>query len=105
MAEVSFAVSTVGLVIPFALINPVASGDVGYVPISNAVAVTSVTWIAHNGQRRPLTLSQPISATFTYTVSAGDSRTPHIEEGYLEVTFGDNRFMTSTFRMVVHQHF
>lgn len=105
MAEVSFAVSTVGLVIPFALIDPLASGAIGSTPISNAVAVTSATWVAQSGKRRPLTLSQAVSATFTYVVSAGDSRFPHIETGILEIAFDDNRFWTSSFAVNVYQHF
>jgi hypothetical protein len=105
MAEVSFAVSTIGLIIPFCLIDPLLSGMTGGIPISNAIHVTTATWIAHNGKRRPLTLSQAVSATWTYQISAGDSRTPHIEEGYLEVRFAENTFHTSTFRMSVYQHF
>ncbi len=110
MAEVSFAVSTIGLVIPFCLVDPVTSSFEGSTPISNAIAATSVVWVANNGKRRPLTLSQSVSATFTYTVSAADSRAPHIEEGCLEVTFGAspgvvNRFYTATFSVNVFQHF
>lgn len=104
MAEVSCAVSTIGLVVPFVLIDPVGSGGSG-IPLSNAVSITSVVWVAHNGKRRALALSQPISATFTYTMSAGDTRMPHIEEGYLEVAFGTNLFCTSTFSVNIFQHF
>lgn len=105
MAEVSFAVSTIGLVIPFSLINLPLSGASGTIPISNAINATSVTWISQRGEQRPLTLSQAVSATFTYVISASDSRSPHIEEGYLEVAFGEHKFSTSTFAMRVHQHF
>lgn len=105
MAVVSFAVSTVGLVIPFALINLPLSGASEVTPISNAINATSVVWVSQNGKRRPLTLSQALSATFTYVVSAGDSQSPHIEEGYLEVAFDTNIFSTSAFDMQVHQHF
>ena len=105
MAEVSFAVNTIGLVIPFCLIDPFLSGGGGGLPISNAINVTTATWIAHNGKRRPLTLSQAVSATFTYIVSASDSRSPHIEEGYIEVRFDEHTFATSSFKINVYQHF
>ena len=105
MAEVSFAVSTIGLVIPFSLIDPLASGATSGTPLSNALSITSATWIAQNGKHRPLTLSQASFALFTYVISAGDSRVPHIEEGYLEVRYEGNAFMTSNFRMNVYQHF
>ncbi|HEY5868704.1 MAG TPA: hypothetical protein VI542_24615 [Candidatus Tectomicrobia bacterium] len=105
MAEVSFAVNTIGLIIPFVLIDPFASGATSSVPISTASGITSTTWVAHTGKRRPLTLSQASFALFTYTISAADSRSPHIEEGYLEVRFEGNVFATSTFRMCVYQHF
>jgi hypothetical protein len=105
MAEVSFAVSTIGLIIPFCLYDPIASATGEKIPISNAIAITSATWVAHNGRRRPLTLSQAISATFVYQVSAMDSRTAHIEEGYLEICFAENVFATSSFQMCVFPHF
>ena len=104
MAEVSFAVSTIGLVIPFVLTDPPISGF-GAVPISNATLVTSCTWLNNRGQGRILTLSQAVSATFTYVVSGYDSRVAHVEEGYLEVKFGTNAFYTSSFLMTVFQHF
>lgn len=105
MAAVSFAVSTIGLIIPFCLIDPLLSGMSSGTPISNAVAITSAIWVAHNGRRRPLVLSQAMSATFTYQISSVDSRTPHIEEGYIEVHFAENTFHTSTFQVNVYQHF
>ena len=110
MSEISFAVGTIGLVIPFCLINPLLPDASSSIPISNALAANTVVWVAHNGKRRPLTLSQPVSATFTYVVSADDSRMPHVEEGRVEITFGSppgvvNRFYTSAFGVNVYQHF
>jgi hypothetical protein len=105
MAAVSFAVSTIGLVIPFCLIDPLVSGSEGGVPISNAIQITSATWVAHDGRQRPLTLSQPISALFTYQLTAADSRTPHIEEGYVEVRFAEKTFKTGTFAVNCFQSF
>ena len=110
MAEVSFAVGTIGLVIPFCLINPLLPDAETSIPISNALAANTVVWVAQDGRRRPLTLSQSVSATFTYVVSAGDSRVPHIEEGRVEITFGIppgvvNRFFTSAFDVNVYQLF
>ena len=81
-SDISFAVGTIGLVIPFVLTEN------GY-PISNAASAT-VTWVSTNGQRRPLTLTTPISAVFTYTVSAHDWVSPRREKGYLLVSFGTN---------------
>ena len=105
MAEVSFPVSTVGLIVPFVLTNEGFSGNVGSL-VSNAISITSCVWISERGVRRALTLSQSVSATFTYTISAGDSRFPHVEAGYLEVVYGGNVFFgVSSFLMVVHQHF
>jgi hypothetical protein len=105
MAEVSFAVSTVGLIIPFALTDPVDSATGTASPISNAIAITTAVWVSQSGKRRALVLSQPTSATFTYQISAADSRMPHIEEGYLEVVFADHIFFTETFRVNCYQHF
>ena len=105
MAEVSFPVSTVGLVIPFVLTEEGFVDGQGAV-LSNAVSITSCIWVSERGMRRELTMSQPVSATFTYTISAGDSRFPHVEAGYLEVRYGTNVFFgISSFMMNIHQHF
>lgn len=81
-SDISFAVGTIGLVIPFVLTE-------NAVPISNATSAT-VTWVSMDGHRRPLTLTTPISAVFTYTVSANDWRSPRREIGYLLVSYGTN---------------
>ena len=81
-SDISFALGTIGLVIPFIL----TENDT---PISNATSAT-VTWISMSGQHRPLTLVTPASAVFTYTVSAEDWRTPRREIGYLLVSYGTN---------------
>lgn len=104
MAEVSCPAGTIGLVVPFILIDPLVSGGTA-TPISNAISATSVTWLAQNGLRRQLTLSQSVSATFTYVFSAGDTRSPHIEEGVLEVAFGTNRFYSTTFDVNIFPYF
>ena len=85
-SDISFAAGTIGLVLPFILTEN------GY-PISNAISAT-VTWMASDGQQRPLTLASPISAVFTYTVSANDWRTPRRETGYLRVSYGTNVYPT-----------
>lgn len=103
MAEVSFAVSTIGLIIPFILVDPVASGA-DPVPISNALSA-NCTWIAANGRQRPLTLQTPVSAVFVYSLSSFDSRSPHTEEGWLRVSFDTNQYFTSSFFVNCFQHF
>lgn len=101
MSDVSFVVSTVGLVIPFAITEPNENGS--YVPISNALSA-NVTWIANDGRKRVLTLMTPVSAVFLYTVSARDWMTPHTEVGQCFVSFGTNGFWTSTFSVRVLPH-
>lgn len=96
-SDVSFAVSTIGLIIPFIVTEN------GY-PISNAVSA-NVTWIAQNGVTRPLTLSIPVSAVFVYQVSLADSRIPHLEQGYLRVSYNTTVFYTSSFTINVVPHF
>ena len=85
-ADISFVHGTIGLTIPFVLRE-------NGVPISNAVSA-NVTWIASDGQQRALTLETPISAVFTYLVSAQDWPSPRQETGYLRVSFGTNVFFT-----------
>ena len=106
MADVAFscAVSTVGLILPFILTDPPLSAGLPGNPISNA-ASASVTWITATGGRRGLALSSPTSAVFTYTTSMGDTRSPRLEEGYLEVTIGGAVFPTSSFLFRVIPHF
>ena len=86
MAEVSFVVSTIGLVIPFVV------QEQG-VPVSNALSAI-VTWIAEDGRHRPLTLLTPTSAVFIYTLSAFAYQTPRHETGQLRVSYGTNEFWT-----------
>lgn len=102
--EFTCAASTVGLVLPFILVDPPVAGATTSVPISNAESAT-VVWLSQSGQRRPLQLSYAESATFTYTLSMGDTRTPHSESGVLQVTFGTGVFFTSAFQFVVAPHF
>lgn len=83
-ADISFAMGTIGLVIPFVI----TENDL---PISNAISAV-VTWVASDGQRRPLVLLTPISAVFAYTVSANDWQSPRRETGYLLVSFGSHVF-------------
>lgn len=97
MADISCAISTVGLLIPFTITE-------NGVPISNALSAT-VTWVAQDGRRRPLTLNVPASAEFIYVTSSWDTRSPHVEEGYLQVSFDSNVFFTSFFTMNVVPHF
>ena len=98
-SDVSFVVSTIGLILPFVVTDKVTG-----LPISNAVSA-NVTWVAHNGVRRPLTLDVPVSAVFVYTVSAMDFRTPHREVGRLLVSYGTSEFWTSHFTVAVHPVF
>ena len=98
----SCAVSTVGLVLPFILVDPPLENGVA---MSNAQSVTACVWITQEGIRRPLVLSNTQSAIFTYTVSMGDTRTAKSERGYLEVTIGGNVFPTSHFVFHVVPHF
>ena len=96
-AELSFAVGTIGLTVPFIVTE-------NGIPISNAISA-NVTWIASDGQRRPLTLETPISAVFTYVMSSGDYRLPRRETGYLLVSYGSYVFPSvSSFTVnVVHR--
>ena len=96
-SDVSYAVSTIGLIVPFVITEN------GY-PISNALSAT-VTWVAQNGVQRPLTLVTPVSALFIYQVALRDSRVPHTEQGYLQVSYGTNVFYTSSFTVNVVPHF
>lgn len=97
MADISCAISTVGLYIPFVLME-------NGVPISNAISA-NVIWISQDGKQRPLTLFVPASAEFGYVTSSRDTRTPHYEEGYLQVSFGTNVFTTSSFTVNIVAHF
>lgn len=96
-ADLSFAVGTIGLTIPFIVTE---NGS----PISNAVSA-NVTWIGSDGQERHLTLETPISAVFTYLLSSGDYRVPRRETGYLLVSYGSHVFPSvSSFTVhVVHR--
>ena len=96
-SDVSYVVSTIGLIIPFCITD-------GGVPISNALSA-SVTWVAQNGTQRALTLTTPVSAIFTYQTTIKDARTPHREQGYLMVSFGVNVFYTSSFTVNIVPHF
>lgn len=97
MSDVSFYVGTIGLVLPFVVTEH-------GLPISNAQSAT-VTWVNNRGIQRHLTLTSPVSAEFCYSTSAGEFRTPHIEEGYLQVSFYTNRFYTSAFSVNIIDHF
>lgn len=101
MAEVSFIVSTVGLTIPFVITEPNEMGS--YVPISNALSAT-VVWKSNDGRQRALTLLTPVSAVFTYTVSARDWMTPRNEVGQCFVSYGANGFWTEQFTVRILPH-
>lgn len=103
-AAFSCFVSTVGLVLPFVLTDPALGWASTGLPISNAESATAV-WINTQGFRRVLTFSNADSAVFTYVLSQQDTRSPHIETGYLEVTIGGAVFPTSTFVFRVNPHF
>ena len=106
-AEVSFVVSTVGLVIPFVLTEFTGTSDVYgtaiFNPISYAGSAT-VTWIAANGVHRVLTLTTPASAVFTYTISQSDYQSPRREQGQLMVSVGTTVFYGSSFSVNVVPH-
>ena len=106
-ADVSFVVSTVGLVIPFALTEAIGVSDIYgsaiFVPISYAQSAT-VTWINAQGVNRLLTLSSPPSAVFTYQISAFDYQAPKREQGQLRVSVGTTVFFTNTFSVNVIPH-
>lgn len=103
-AAFSCFVSTVGLVLPFVLLDPPASEGVTGTPISNAESAV-VTWINQQGVRRSLAYSNQEMALFTYALSMGDTRSPHIEQGYLQVSLGGAVYMTSAFLFRVVDHF
>lgn len=104
--EVAFScfVSTVGLVLPFVLVDSPLSAGMDGMPISNAESA-SVTWVNQAGLRRSLTFSNALSAVFTYVLSAGDTRTPHQEQGYLLVSMGTACYPTAPFLFRVVDHF
>ena len=106
-ADVSFVVSTVGFVIPFALTENTGVSDVYgtaiFSPISYAQSAT-VTWINAQGVHRVLSLSSPPSAIFTYTLSAFDYQSPKRELGQLQVSVGGTVFWTSTFSVNITAH-
>lgn len=106
-ADVSFVVSTVGLTIPFVIQEFTGVSDVYgtaiYAPISYAQSAT-VTWIAANGVRRPLTLTTPASGTFVYITSAYDYQAPRQEQGQLMVSVAATTYFTSTFLIRVVPH-
>ena len=106
-ADVSFVVSTVGLVIPFTLTEFTGVSDIYgsaiFVPISYAQSAT-VTWINAQGVHRVLSLSSPPSAIFTYTISAFDYQAPKREEGQLMVSVGGTVFFSSKFFINVTPH-
>ena len=105
-AAFSCMVSTVGLILPFVLLDAATHTGTQGAPISNAASVESIVWINTQGHRRVLTYSNEISAVFTYTLSAGDTRSPHAETGYLEIQFGGGVLvMTSQFTLNVTPHF
>ena len=105
-ADVAFscAVSTVGLVLPFILTDPPSLDGVTGSPISNALHATAV-WLTQTGARRVLTLSNAQSAVFTYTLSMGDTRSPRLEEGYIEVSISGAVFPSSSFCLHIVPHF
>ena len=97
MAEVSFPVSSVGLVIPFVVTE-------GGQPLTHPLSA-SVTWINNRGTQRHLTLESPVSSEWTWTTSAGEFRSPHQEEGYLVISYYTNVFYVGPFRVNVTGHF
>lgn len=107
-AQVSFAVSTVGLVIPFVLTEYTGTSDAYgtamFAPISYAQSAT-VTWINPTGTERALTLTTPASAVYTYTISAFDYQAPRTELGRLRVSVGTTVFYTSAFLVRVFPRF
>ncbi len=106
MGDAAFScfVSTIGLVLPFVLLDPPTTDGEPGVPISNAESA-SVTWVNQQGIRRPLTYSNQEAALFTYVLSSGDTRSPHQEQGYLQVSLGAAVYMTSAFLFRVIDHF
>lgn len=96
-ADISCIVSTVGLVIPFVVLD-------NGVPISNALSAT-VIWMSQRGIQRTLTLESPVSASFIYVTSAEDFRVPMTEQGYLAVRFTGAEFPTQPFTVRIHGHF
>lgn len=108
MSDAAFScmVSTIGLTLPFVLLDPGSVSGLPGAPISNAASVQAIVWVNQQGHRRALAYSNEISAVFTYTLSAQDTRSPHVETGYLEITFGGGTVvMTSHFTFNVTPHF
>ena len=106
-ADVSFVVSTVGLVIPFVLTEFAGVSDVYGSAIFNPISYAQsaiVTWISPNGVQRVLTLSSPTSAVFVYQISALDYQAPRREQGQLRVSVGVNVFFTGPFSVNIVEH-
>lgn len=71
--------------------------------LSNPVCAT-VTWIASDGRRRPLTAEAPDSTVFTYLLSQGDYPGTRFERGQLLVSVGSAVHHTSGFTVTVLPH-
>ena len=97
MASVSLWDISIGKALNFII----TSGD-GVLNLSGGV----VTMHLNNGQQYPMEVLSVASATVRYVVSAGDApsfqNAPHFI-GQLVVSFGTNRFPTSTFEVIVHK--
>lgn len=96
MAEVSFMAGTIGLQLPFIV-------QEGAQPISNAISAV-VTWLATDGRQRLLTMTTPVSAVFTYVLSAQDYPAPRWEMGQLRVSIGMSVSYQAPFQVHVTPH-
>lgn len=93
MALFSFIAGTIGLRLDFVV---TALGD----PPAEATSAT-VTWIAQDGRRRPLALTDDVRAIFSYTLSAGDYPAPRWETGILQVSIATACFWQGPFTVAV----
>ena len=93
MATVSFMAGTVGLQLDFAL------QENGQALVGAGSA--QVVWIAQDGRRRPLSITDTPNAIFSYVLSVGDYPSPRYETGMLQVSIGTTRFWQGPFTVAV----
>ena len=96
-ADFTFFAGTTGQRLDFVVPDPVG------VLLSNPGSA-SVTWIAPDGRRRTLTLTNAVSSLFTYTLSLGDYPGARYERGQLLVSIGTSSYWLSGFTLHVLPH-
>lgn len=97
MADFSFYAGIANFRLPFVVTDPYGT------LLSNATSAT-VTWLAGDGRRRPLTLAAAVSAVFAYTLSLGDYPGARYERGQLLVSIGTSAYYLPPFTVQVLPH-